>query len=134
MIRKSMPSGLTRGWVPVFARDKRKAFARRSCSKKYRLAVMRSTGCAIAERKLDDVVADVARPAGNKFDKTSSVVREQGPRGSLEVRKIAGHRRHEMIGRLRCSAAAIAIAAALQRRFDEFTQRHRRAPGLYPKP
>jgi hypothetical protein len=23
MIRKSMPSGLTRGWVPVFPRDKR---------------------------------------------------------------------------------------------------------------
>src|ERR1700704_5949024 len=27
-----MPSGLTRGWVPVFPRDKREAFARRSCS------------------------------------------------------------------------------------------------------
>src|SRR5713226_10475052 len=34
MIRKSMPSGLTRGWVPVFPRDKREAFARRSCSNK----------------------------------------------------------------------------------------------------
>src|SRR6202165_5405715 len=32
MIRKSMPSGLTRGWVPVFPRNKREAFARRSCS------------------------------------------------------------------------------------------------------
>jgi hypothetical protein len=32
MIRKSMPSDLIRGWVPVFPRDKREAFARRSCS------------------------------------------------------------------------------------------------------
>jgi len=29
-----MPSGLTRGWVPVFPRDKREAFARRSCANK----------------------------------------------------------------------------------------------------
>ncbi len=29
-----MPSGLTRGWLPVFPRDKREAFARRSCSNK----------------------------------------------------------------------------------------------------
>jgi hypothetical protein len=34
MIRKSMPSGLTQGWLPVFPRDKREAFARRSCSSK----------------------------------------------------------------------------------------------------
>src|ERR1700730_2183581 len=34
MIRKSMPSGLTRGWVPVFPRDKREVFARGSCSNK----------------------------------------------------------------------------------------------------
>src|ERR1700716_3275026 len=34
MIRKSMPSDLIRGWVPVFPRDKREAFARRSCSNK----------------------------------------------------------------------------------------------------
>ena len=33
-IRKSMPSDLIRGWVPVFPRDKREAFARRSCSDK----------------------------------------------------------------------------------------------------
>jgi putative Mg2+ transporter-C (MgtC) family protein len=33
-IRKSMPSDLIRGWVPVFPRDKREAFARRSCSNK----------------------------------------------------------------------------------------------------
>jgi hypothetical protein len=29
-----MPSDLIRGWVPVFPRDKREAFARRSCSNK----------------------------------------------------------------------------------------------------
>jgi hypothetical protein len=29
-----MPSDLIRGWVPVFPRDKREAFARRSCSDK----------------------------------------------------------------------------------------------------
>src|SRR3981189_2542656 len=34
MIRKSMPSDVIRGWVPVFPRDKREAFARRSCSNK----------------------------------------------------------------------------------------------------
>src|SRR5260370_41180175 len=34
MIRKSMPSDLIRGWKPVFPRDKREAFARRSCSNK----------------------------------------------------------------------------------------------------
>src|SRR5437868_15276929 len=34
MIRNSMPSGLTRGWIPVFPRDKREAFARRSCANK----------------------------------------------------------------------------------------------------
>src|ERR1700682_6113567 len=34
MIRKSMPSDLIRGWIPVFPRDKREAFARRSCSNK----------------------------------------------------------------------------------------------------
>jgi hypothetical protein len=34
MIRKGMPSDLIRGWVPVFPRDKREAFARRSCSNK----------------------------------------------------------------------------------------------------
>src|SRR6202521_6291757 len=34
MLRKSLPSGLTRGWVPVFPRDKREAFVRRSCSNK----------------------------------------------------------------------------------------------------
>src|SRR5712664_4580378 len=34
MIRKSMPSDLIRGWVPVFPRDKREAFAQRSCSNK----------------------------------------------------------------------------------------------------
>src|SRR5258708_17310389 len=34
MIRKSMPSDLIRWWVPVFPRDKREAFARRSCSNK----------------------------------------------------------------------------------------------------
>jgi hypothetical protein len=27
-----MPSDLIRGWVPVFPRDKREAFARRSCA------------------------------------------------------------------------------------------------------
>ena len=33
-IRKSMPSGHDpMGWAPVFPRDKREAFARRSCSK-----------------------------------------------------------------------------------------------------
>jgi len=31
---ESMPSDLIRGWVPVFPRDKREAFARRSCSNK----------------------------------------------------------------------------------------------------
>src|SRR5260221_10515659 len=31
---------------------------------------------AIAEGELDDVVADIAGPAGNEFGKTSSVVRE----------------------------------------------------------
>src|SRR6266404_8895252 len=35
MIRKSMPLGpRPDGWVPVFPRDKREAFARRSCSNK----------------------------------------------------------------------------------------------------
>ena len=34
MIRKSMPSDLIRGWVPVSPRDKREAFARRPCSNK----------------------------------------------------------------------------------------------------
>ena len=34
MIRKSMPSGAPDGWVPVFPRDKREAFALRSCSNK----------------------------------------------------------------------------------------------------
>jgi len=29
-----MPSDLIRGWIPVFPRDKREAFARRSCSNK----------------------------------------------------------------------------------------------------
>jgi hypothetical protein len=29
-----MPSDLIRGWEPVFPRDKREAFARRSCSNK----------------------------------------------------------------------------------------------------
>src|SRR5260370_33778956 len=53
---------------------------------------------AIAEGKLDDVVADIAGPAGYEFGKTSSVVREQGPRGFLEMPEIPGHRRHEMIG------------------------------------
>jgi hypothetical protein len=31
MIRKAMPPGLTRGWKLVFSRDKRDAFAWRSC-------------------------------------------------------------------------------------------------------
>jgi len=44
MIRKGMPSDLIRGWVPVFPRDKREAFARRSCSnKKIERDDMRST-------------------------------------------------------------------------------------------
>ncbi len=29
MIRKSLPSDLIRGWVPVLPRDKREAFARK---------------------------------------------------------------------------------------------------------
>src|SRR6202048_2259477 len=43
MIRKSMPSGLTRGWAPVFPRDKREAFARRSCSNKEMRSLFDST-------------------------------------------------------------------------------------------
>src|SRR6266852_2915739 len=38
---------------------------------------------AIAEGELDDVVADITRPAGNELHETSSVVREQRARGFL---------------------------------------------------
>src|SRR5882672_3166201 len=44
---------------------------------------------AIAEGELDDVVADITRPAGNELHETSSVVREQRARGFLEARKVA---------------------------------------------
>jgi hypothetical protein len=76
---------------------------------------------AIAEGELDDVVADIAWPAGNQFGKTPSVVCEQGSRGLLEMRKVAGYGRHEMIGRLARSAAAVAITTRAPRLFNELS-------------
>src|SRR5260370_22944120 len=89
---------------------------------------------AVAEGKLDDVVADIAGPASNETDKSPPIVREQGPRSFLEARQIAGHRRHEMIGRLSCGAPAIAITARPTRLLNQPAQCHRGPAGLWPEP
>src|SRR5258708_36084350 len=94
----------------------------------------RSRFDAIAEGKLDDVVADLGGPASNETDKSPPIVREQGPRSFLEARQIAGHRRHEMIGRVSCGAAAIAITARATRLLNQLAQCHRGAAGLCPEP
>src|SRR5260221_14707284 len=66
----------------------------------------RSRFDAIAEGKLDDVVADIGGPARNQTDKTPPIAPEQGPRSFLEPPPISGHRPHEIIGRRPCRAAA----------------------------
>src|ERR1700682_382561 len=76
---------------------------------------------AIAEGELDDVVADIIRPAGNQPDKPPPVVGEQGPRGFLEAGQIAGHDRHEMIRRISCGAGAIQISARATRFLNELS-------------
>ena len=62
----------------------------------------------IAISELDDMVADVYRPIRNQADKTPPVVGEQRARGLLEIGEVAGHRRHEVIGRIARRTQAIA--------------------------
>src|SRR5258708_17296074 len=71
----------------------------------------RSRFDAIAEGKLDDVVADIGGPASNETDKSPPILREQSPRSLLEAPQIAGHRRHKNISRVSFRAAAIALTA-----------------------
>ena len=65
----------------------------------------------VAEGKLDDVVADIAGPAGNVFAEASPLAGKQGARGLLEAGKVARHRGHEVIGRIPSRAMTIAVAA-----------------------
>src|SRR5260370_42190918 len=62
MIRKSMPSDLIRGWVPVFPRDKREAFARRSCSNK---KIERDDD----SKKSHPALAETHAPQSRQFDR-----------------------------------------------------------------
>ena len=62
--------------------------------------------------ELDDVIADVVRPAGDQAIQPPPVACEQRARGFLEVCKVARHRRHEMIGGVPRRAAAIPVATA----------------------
>ena len=89
---------------------------------------------AIAEGELDDMLADIARPAGDETDEPPPVVGEQCPRGFLEAREIAGHHRHEMIGCVSCGAGAIQVATGAARFVHELSQRDRRTAGLRAKP
>src|SRR5258708_12868511 len=57
----------------------------------------RSRFDAIAEGKLDDVVADIGGPASNEADKSPPIVREQSPRSFLETPQIARPPPHQKI-------------------------------------
>ena len=90
----------------------------------------------IAEGELDDVIADVAGPAGDQADKPPPIVGEQRPRGFLEAGEIAGHRGHEMIGGVSRGAGAISDrrwrGAPPPRAFAAPPMRRRAAPPAIP--
>ena len=88
----------------------------------------------ITEGKPDDMVADVFGPGGDQFAKPPPVVREQGAGSFLEAFEIAGHRRHEMIGRVPSGTMTISIATGVARFFHEFSQNDRRSAGLASQP
>jgi hypothetical protein len=76
---------------------------------------------AVPEGEPDNVVADVFGPGSDQFAKPPAVVREQSAGSFLEAFEIAGHRRHEMIGRIPRGAMTIAIATGASRLIDEFS-------------
>src|SRR5579872_811559 len=93
-------------------------------------------GNAIAESELDDVVADFDGPCGDQFAEAPPIVGKQRPRGLFESRSIAGHGRHEVIGRVARCSLPVAVAIGAPRLVDQFSQRDRRAagPGVEPFP
>src|ERR1700733_15366296 len=76
---------------------------------------------AITEGKPDDMGTDVFAPGGDQFAKSPPVGREQGAGSFLEAFEIAGHRRHEMIGRVPRGTMTIAIAAVTARLIEKFS-------------
>src|SRR6185437_11426046 len=80
------------------------------------------------------VVADVRRPSGDQLPKTPRIRREQRADSLFEMRLVAGHRRHETIGRLLAFANAILVLAAATRVVDQLPDRHRCAAGLPRQP
>src|SRR3954452_9954586 len=86
------------------------------------------------EGKPDQVVADVAGPRRDQALEFLPVVGEQGAARLLEMRKGAGHRRHEMIGRVARGAAAIALAVGPPRRVYQPAQHDGRSAGLRVEP
>ena len=77
---------------------------------------------AIAVGELYDVVADIHRPVRNQAGKTPPVIGKQGARGFLEIGEVAGHRRHEVIGRIARDTLPVAIAADAAGFIDQFAQ------------
>src|ERR1700677_2507760 len=86
--------------------------------------------CISCEGELDCVVSHVARPAGHEIIEPLVIVREQGARSLLEVRQIAGHGRHEVIGCLLSLPPLIRLLVCPPRRIDQLTDRDRCAAGL----
>src|SRR4029077_3644641 len=82
-----------------------------------------SRGGASAKGQFDGMVAHVARPAADEFTEPLAVTREQRTRGLLEVRQVAGHRRHEVIGCLLPLAALIHLLVRAPGGLHQFANR-----------
>ena len=74
------------------------------------------------------MIADIARPAGDEALEGGAVVGIERADRLFEMREIAGHRRHEMIGCIARRPRARFWTAP--RLVDELAERHRRAARL----
>src|ERR1700722_9739028 len=80
------------------------------------------------------MVAHVGGPSGDQLSETRRVRCEQRADRLFEMRLVAGHRRHETIGRVLAFTNPILVLAAAPRVVDQLSDRHRCAAGLPRQP
>src|ERR1700739_4955405 len=85
-------------------------------------------------RELCAVVAYVHGPFGNQFFETAAIAGEQRADRTFVMWPVAGHDRHETIGRFLRLADAIPVLAGPPCRVDQFAQRDRGAARLPGQP
>src|SRR3984957_13448628 len=80
------------------------------------------------------LVAHIRGPGGDQFSETGRVICEQRADGVFVMGLVAGHRRHETIGRFLRPTDAITILAGSARAIDQFAQGDRSPAGLLRQP